>query len=144
MPCTNGEKQGGVPNATATPLKVPLALVQIPGAWRLSPVSGLPSSLHLGMYSIWPWIKTPCCRGPPSVASLCHGRLFQTLCRGCLLAIIKYYLKVALCFWGFVAEGFVAEHPSLLQTYFAKWPPEPVANPMLLIHCHTWRDDLGN
>ena len=44
-----------------------------------------------------------------------------------------YYLKAALCFWGFVTEGFVAEHPCLLQTYVSNWPPKPVTNPMFLI-----------
>ena len=33
-------------------------------------------------------------------------------------------------------EGFVAEHPRLLQTYVAKWPPKPVTNPIFLIRCH--------
>ena len=39
-------------------------------------------------------------------------------------------------FNGHVAEGFVAEHPRLLQTFFAKWPPKPVTRPMFLIRCH--------
>ena len=33
-------------------------------------------------------------------------------------------------------EGFVAEHPPLLQTFVAKWPPKPVTRPMFLICCH--------
>ena len=36
---------------------------------------------------------------------------------------------------GVVAEGFVAEHPRLLQTYVAKWPLKTVTNPMFLIRC---------
>ena len=49
-----------------------------------------------------------------------------------------YYLKVALCFAGFVAEGFVAKDPRLLQINVAKWPPKPVTNPTFLIGCHMY------
>ena len=42
-----------------------------------------------GMH-IWLWIRTPVVSGPPppSVTSLRRGRLFQTLCRGFLVAMI--------------------------------------------------------
>ena len=51
-----------------------------------------------------------------------------------------YYLKAVLCFFlgWFVAEGIVAEHPSLLQTYVAKWPLKPVTNPMFFIRSHIY------
>ena len=62
----------------------------------------------------------------PSVTSLCRGYA------------LTYYLKVALCFGGFVAEGFVEAHPCLSQTHVAKWPPKPVTNPMVLIRCHMY------
>ena len=69
--------------------------------------------------------------GPPapSVASLCRGRLFQTLRRGFLAAMIEHNTS------RFVAKGFVAKHPGLLQTYVAKWPPKPVTNPVFSILC---------
>ena len=75
--------------------------------------------------------------GPPSsVTSLCCGRLFLTLCRGFLAAMIKHITsRYRFVFWEVVAEGVVAEHPCLLQTYVAKWPPKPVANPVLWIRC---------
>ena len=57
-------------------------------------------------------------RAPPSVTNLCRG--LTNPCRG------------------LVAEGFVAEHPHLLQTFVAKWPPKPVTRPMFLIRCHDY------
>ena len=75
-------------------------------------------------------------RLPPSVTRLCRSRLFQTLCRGFLAAVIQHIPSSwRLVFRGFVAAGFVAEHPHLLQSYVAKWPPKPVTNPMFLISC---------
>ena len=82
-------------------------------------------------------------RGRPPVRSLCRGRLLrrmlQTLCRRISCGYDStYYPEVALCFWRFVAEGFVPEHARLLQTCVAKWPPKPVTNPILLIRCHIY------
>ena len=74
------------------------------------------------------WIKTPCFRGPP-ITSLCYGKLFQT-------RISRNNIPQGRAlFLGGCRGGFVAEHPRLLQTYVAKWPPKPVASPMFLIRC---------
>ena len=91
---------------------------------------------HSHMYVIYVyiclWIKTLVVAGPaPSVTNLCRGPSVANPCRGPLC-------RSTVVFKGLVAEGFVAEHPRLLQTFVAKWPPKPVTRPMFLIRCHIY------
>ena len=84
--------------------------------------------IYIYMY-IWVWIKTPCCRG---ALPLCYKPLSQGLC----YKPLRTSVQSTVVFKGLVAGGFVADHPRLLQTLVAKWPPKPVTRPMFLIRCH--------
>ena len=59
---------------------------------------------------------------------ICHGLSLQTFVAN---AWCRYALQKNL-----VAKVLVASQGILLQTYVAEWPPEPVTNPVFLIHSH--------
>ena len=96
---------------------------------------------HTYIY-IWLWIKTRVVAGPPPLLqAFVAAGVSSSLSRISHRYDCTYYLKAALCFGRFVAERFVAEHPCrpcLLQTYVAKWPPQPVTNPVFFIRRHIY------
>ena len=65
--------------------------------------------------------QNPGCRGP----LLCYKPLSRALC---YKTLSRTSAQSTVVFKGLVAEGFVAEHPCLLQTFVAKWPPKPVTD----------------
>ena len=82
---------------------------------------------EVGYYSAWKPSNFGCgsyprvvVGPPPLVTNLCRGGCLKPSVADFPRLLQRYYLEVALCFWGFVAEGFVAEQPSPLQTYVTK------------------------
>ena len=73
---------------------------------------------------IWLWIETPCCRvapSPPSVTSLCRGRLFQTLCCGFPAAMTNHTTsRYGFVFGGLSRRGLSQNIPRLLTVSMSR------------------------
>ena len=92
------------------------------------------------------WIKSPCRRGTPP---LCYKPLSRPAVSNPSWRIsggydYTYYLRVALCFCEFVAEGFFRKPPPSDTNLCHEMAAQACYNPMLLIRCQIAQHERFN